>query len=259
MGERTTTPEPRPPAPTLLGGVVLGLAPMPRPVRYRLRLRHPAAARASDALADRAVPVLLLLAAALAAMGLRPGVNGALRLFWLGSAFGLVTGLPYVVERRGLRRRLRELPPVPDPVEETCARLPDGPLQQALAGGDARLAAGEAAGMERDDLTALRGGAMAAALLGDTRAARARALRAVQLEPAEWEVATQTGLALCHRGAFGEGVRLLERGVEVSQRSWLAELTLAHGLALAGRLRDAVEALDRSQGRPARRRVPQRY
>src|SRR5258708_23318474 len=101
---------------TRLGGALLGLLPMPRPTRYRVRLRHPGAARAADAMADRAMPLLVLVIVVLAVVGLRPSLDSALRLFWLGSAFGLLTGLPYVHERRALRRRLRELPPVADPL-----------------------------------------------------------------------------------------------------------------------------------------------
>jgi thioredoxin-like negative regulator of GroEL len=62
-------------------------------------------------------------------------------------------------------------------------------------------------------------------------------------------VAAQTGLALAQRGRFGEGVRLLERAAEVSTGHHRAELMLAHGTLLAGRLREAAEALDRSRGR----------
>jgi Flp pilus assembly protein TadD len=95
----------------------------------------------------------------------------------------------------------------------------------------------------------LRSGAMACAVLRDQRAARALALRAVQLDPLRWEVAAQTGLALAQRGRFGEGVRLLERAAEVSKAHHRAELMLAQGTLLAGRLREAAEALDRSRGR----------
>jgi hypothetical protein len=242
-----------------LGGVLLGAVPMLRPTRYRLRLRHPDAARVADAMADRVLPLLVLLIVVLAVVGLLPGQAPALRLFWLGSAFGLLTGLPYVHERRGLRRRLRELPPPADPVDELCRAMPDDPAARALAAGDAQHAAALAAERDRDDPAGLRAGAMAAALLGDARSARARALRAVQVEPPVWEVPAETGLHLCRRGGFGEGVRLLERAVEVSGGAARAELMLAQGLALAGRLRDAAEAFDRAQGRPPRRRPGQRY
>jgi hypothetical protein len=244
---------------TRLGGALLGLLPMPRPTRYRLRLHHPGAARSADAMADRVMPLLVGLVVVLAVIGLRPSMDSALRLFWLGSAFGLVTGLPYVHERRELRRRLRELPPVSDPLDDLIRALPDVPAVQALRHGDPHTAAAAAAQTERDDPVGLRVGAMAAALLGDVKAARARALRAVQVEPPVWQVPAETGLQLCRDGRFGEGVRLLERAVEVSGGAWRAELMLAHGTALAGRLRDAVEALDRSQGRPVRRRAAPRY
>jgi hypothetical protein len=231
---------------------------MPRPTRYRLRMRHPQAARVSDAAADHALPLLLLLIFALLLAGLRPGLDSALRLFWIGSAFGLLTGVPLVHERRRLRRRLRELPPVADPLDELRAALPDHPAAAAVADGDPQLGLAQVEALDRDDPVRLRVGAMASALLGDAKGARARALRAVQVEPPVWEVPAATGLQLCRLGRFGEGVRLLERAVEASGGTWRAELMLAHGMALAGRLRDAVEALDRSQGRPPRRAV-QRY
>ena len=237
------------------GGVALALLPMPRPVRYRQRLRHPDAARASDALADHALPVLLLAAAVLAVIGFLPGLNSALRLFWLGSAFGLLTGVPFVIERRQLRARLRELPAVRDPVDELHSALPDDPAAAALVDPAAAHAALDAvATRDRDDPAALRIGALAAAMLGDTKTARARALRAVQVEPPEWAVPAATGLHLCRHGSFGEGIRLLERAADVAEGHHLAELMLAHGFAAAGRLRDAVDALDRAQGRPRRRR-----
>jgi hypothetical protein len=255
MGE--TSSASRLPVSAWAGGALLGLAPMPRPTRYRLRMRHAAAARASDALADHALPVLLVLILLLLVMGVRPGLDGALRLFWVGSGFGLLTGVPYVVERRGLRRRLASLPPVHDPLDDLRAALPEEPAAGLLARGDAAGAVAALEGRDRDDPVALRVGAMAAALSGDVTGARARALRAVQIEPPVWEVPAATGLALCRAGRFGEGARLLERAVDVSGGHHRAELMLAHGMALAGRLRDAVEALDRLQGRPPRR-APQR-
>jgi hypothetical protein len=242
-----------------IGGVALGVAPMPRPTRYRLRLRHPQAARASDAAADHALPILLVVVGLLVVMGARPGLDPAFRLFWLGSALGMLTGLPYVHERRQLRRRLRELPPVSDPLDDLAGALPDHPAARALRDGDPQLALASVAELDRDDPVALRVGAMAAAMQGDAKSARARALRAVQVEPPVWEVPATTGLHLCGDGRFGEGVRLLERAVEVAQGNWRAQLMLAHGFALSGRLRDAVETLDRAQGRPTRTRLPQRY
>jgi tetratricopeptide (TPR) repeat protein len=232
-----------------LGGALLGAVPMPRPVRYRLRLHHPGAARASDAIADRMLPVLLVIVLLLFVIGIRPGMDSAFRLFWIGSALGVLSGVPFVVERRGLRRRLRALPPVADPLDELARALPDDPAVRALAEGDAAEALRLVRDMDRDDPSGLRAGAMACAVLRDQRAARALALRAVQLDPLRWEVAAQTGLALAQRGRFGEGVRLLERAAEVSKGHHRAELMLAHGTLLAGRLREAAEALDRSRGR----------
>jgi tetratricopeptide (TPR) repeat protein len=234
------------------GGLALAVLPMPRPARYRLRLRHPRAAQATDRIADHAFPVLMLSAGVLATVGFLPGLDPAFRLFWLGSAVGLLTGVPFVHERRQLRRRLRDLPPVHDPLDELQAALPEDPAVALLVAGDARAALALVGERDRDDPAALRIGAMAAATLGDTKAARARALRAVQVEPPVWEVPAQTGLLLCQSGRFGEGVRLLERAADVAEGHYRAELMLAHGMALAGRLRDAVDALDRAQGRPAR-------
>jgi hypothetical protein len=227
-----------------LGGALLGAVPMPRPVRYRLRLRHPGAARRGDAVADRMLPVLLVVALLLAVIGVRPSMDPAFRLFWIGSALGLLTGLPLVHERRRLRRRLRSLPAVADPVEELVRALPSAHALHSDPG--AALRSVETAA--RDDPVALRVGAMACALLGDQKGARARALRAVQVDRSQWEVPSQTGLALARAGHFGEGIRLLERGVDVSGGHHRAELMLATGMRMAGRLRDAVEAFDRARG-----------
>jgi hypothetical protein len=221
---------------------------MPRPLRYRIRLRHPAAARASDAIADRVLPLLLVVAMVLFVIGIRPGMDGAFRFFWIGSALGLLTGVPFVVERRRMRRRLRSLPPVADPVQEMLGALPDHPATRALQHGDAGEAVRLVRDMDRDDAFGLRVGAMACAMLRDQRAARALALRAVQLDATRWEVPAQTGLALVLRGKFGEGVRLLERAAEASGGHHRAELMLAQGTLLAGRLREAVEAFDRVRG-----------
>jgi hypothetical protein len=232
-----------------LGGALLGALPMPRPVRYRLRLRHPAAAGASDAIADRMLPLALVAALLLLVIGVRPGVDPAFRLFWIGSALGLLTGVPLLHERRALRRRLRQLPPVADPLDELSRALPDTPAVAALREGDVVAALRQVEELDRDDPIALRVGAMACALNGDQSSARARALRAVQVDESRWEVPAQTGLMLARHGRFGEGVRLLERAAEVSGGQHPAELMLAHGMRLAGRLRDAAEAMDRAAGR----------
>jgi hypothetical protein len=232
-----------------MGGALLGATPMLRPVRYRLRLRHPAAARASDAIADRSMPLLLAAALILFVIGIRPSMDPAFRFFWIGSAVGLLTGVPFVVERRRLRARMRTLPPAADPLDDLARALVGVAGVAALCGGDAPAALAAADEREPDDVVGLRLGAMACAVLGDQRGARARALRAVQIDPTSWEVPAQTGLELCRLGRFGEGVRLLERAAEVSQGHHRAELMLAQGLSLAGRLRDAAEALDHSQGR----------
>jgi hypothetical protein len=237
-----------------IGGALLAVTPMLRPARYRLRLRHPTAARASDRIADHALPSLVVAIAVLVVVGLLPGMEPLLRFFWVGSAFGLLTGVPFVAERRRLRSRLRVLPAVSDPLDDLRAALPADPAAMLLldgaAAGALRLVEAE---RDRDDPTGLRVGAMAAAVLGDDKAARARALRAVQVEPPVWDVPAGTGLYMAQRGRFGQGVRLLERAAEVSGGHHRAELMLAHGMALAGRLREAVEALDRVQGGPPRR------
>jgi hypothetical protein len=232
-----------------LGGALLGAVPMPRPVRFRFRLRHPGAARASDAIADRVLALLLIGVVVLLVVGLHPGAAQNTRLYGIGGALGLLTGIPFVVERRNLRRRLRSLPPVADPLDELARALPGDPAVHALQEGNAGEALRLSGERERDDLAGLRVGAMACALLGDHRGARARALRVVQLDATRWEATAQTGLALAQRGRFGEGVRLLERGAELSGENHRAELMHAHGLLLSGRLRDAAEAMDRAAGR----------
>jgi hypothetical protein len=231
-----------------LGGALLGATPMPRPVRYRIRLRHPHAARASDAIADHILSLLLVAALLLFVIGIRPGMGATFRLSFIGSALGLLTGVPLVVERRRLRRKLRGLPPVADPLAEMLGALPDHPATQALQRGDAAEVLRLVRDIDSDDPYGLRVGAMACALLRDQRAARALALRAVQLDAQRWEVAAQTGLALAQRGRFGEGIRLLERAAEVSSGHHRAELMLAHGMLIAGRLREASEAQDRARG-----------
>jgi tetratricopeptide (TPR) repeat protein len=234
------------------GGAVIGVLPMPRPVRYRIRMRHPDAARASDAIADRMLPVLLVVAFLLFVIGIRPGMDSAIRFFFIGSALGLLTGAPFVIERRQLRARLRGLPPAADPVAEMLGALGDDAAAIALRRNDPDAAVACVRDMDRDDPYALRIGAMACAMLRDQRAARALALRAVQLDPAAWEVPAQTGLVLSLRGRFGEGNRLLERAAEVSHGHHRAELMLAQGMRLAGRLREAVEAYERASGRRSR-------
>jgi len=230
-----------------LGGALLGALPMPRPWRYRIRMHHPAAARASDAIADRMLPAVLVLAFLLFVIGIRPGMDSTFRLFWIGSALGLLSGVPFVLERRQLRQRLVGLPPVADPLEEMTRGLPDEPAVRALQEGNAAEALRILRDRDRDDPVGLRVGAMACAVLRDQRAARALALRAVQIDAAQWEVPSQTGLALAQRGRFGEGNRLLERGAEVSRGHHRAELMLADGMLLAGRLREAAEAFERSR------------
>jgi Flp pilus assembly protein TadD len=98
------------------------------------------------------------------------------------------------------------------------------------------------------DPEALRLAALLSARTGRARAARLQALRAAQLDPARWDALLDTGVALCRRGRFAEGVRLLERGAELAGRSQPALLLLAAGDATAGRLREAVSVLDEANG-----------
>jgi Tfp pilus assembly protein PilF len=99
------------------------------------------------------------------------------------------------------------------------------------------------------DVEAHRLRALAAAAVGDQRIARAYALRTLQLDPGRWDALTDTGLVLCRSGRTREGCRLLQRAAEAAEGDRRAELALAQGLAMAGRLRDAVAALDRATGR----------
>ncbi|HEY0409457.1 MAG TPA: hypothetical protein VGE42_04245, partial [Candidatus Dormibacteraeota bacterium] len=152
----------------------------------------------------------------------------------------------------GLRRRVAGIPPLAEPVAvgaHTTART--RPAAEALDRGDPAPAAALAGALGDDegrDPEALRLAALAAARTGRVRAAGLAALRASQVDPARWDALLDTGAALCRRGRFAEGVRLLERGAELSGRSPAALLVLAAGSAVAGRLREAVGALDEAGG-----------
>jgi hypothetical protein len=234
----------------LLLGIVLALVPMPRGVRYRLRLRAPGAARRADRLAGAALPVIGITVVGLLVAAIPPGPPTSLRLWSVGAAVGLATGIPFALERRGWRRRIATLPPLAEPVasgphtgEATRAAA------EALDRGDVAAAGALLAELEDEpDPERLRLAALHAARAGRGGAARLQALRASQLDPGRWDVLLDAGVALCRRGHFTAGVRLLERGVELSGRSRPALLLLASGEAVAGRLREAVTVLDEIEG-----------
>lgn len=205
--------------------VVLALLPMPRTPRYRLRLAAPAAAARADRLAATALPVIVVATLGLLAAAIAPGTPSSLRLWSVGAAIGIATGIPFALERRMLRRRAASIPPLPEPVLEADPG-PDG----------------------------LRSEALLAAHAGRGREARLLALRAAQIDPGRWDVLLDTGAALCRRGRFADGVRLLERGVDLSRRSRPALVLLAAGAATAGRLKEAAAAMDEAEGVSGRRR-----
>jgi hypothetical protein len=231
---------------------MLALLPMPRSLRYRWRLAAPAAARRADHLAAAALPLIAVATLALLGAALLPATPPPLRLWSAGAAVGLATGIPFSVERRRLRRRVAGIPPLGEPVAvgmHTTALT--RPAAEALDRGDPEPAAalpGALDDEEGPEPEALRLAALAAVRTGRVRASRLAALRASQLDPARWDVLLDTGAALCRRGRFAEGVRLLERGAELSGRSPAALLVLASGDAAAGRLREAVSALDEAGG-----------
>jgi hypothetical protein len=202
--------------------VLLALLPMPRSLRYRLRLAHPGAARRADRIAGAALPVLLTAIAAVLVAAVWPRTPPPLRLWSVGAAVGLVTGIPFALERRTLRRRVVLIAPLADPPAPPPGRPPtDPPTPEELGAG-----------------------ALTAARAGRSRDARLQALRAAQLDASRWDVLVDTGSALCLRGRFAEGVRLLERAAEVSGRAPAALRALAAGDAVAGRLREAVAAAE---------------
>jgi hypothetical protein len=231
---------------------ILALLPMPRSLRYRWRLTAPGAARGTDRIAAAALPVIAVATVALLGAALLPATPPPLRLWSVGAAAGLATGIPFAMERRSLHRRVAGIPPPAEPVAvgvHTTALT--RPAAEALDGGDPEPAAALPGALDDEqgrDPEVLRLAALAAARTGRVRAARLAALRASQLDPARWDVLLDTGAALCRRGRFAEGVRLLERGAELSGRSPAALRVLAAGDAVAGRLREAVSALDEAGG-----------
>jgi predicted Zn-dependent protease len=231
---------------------MLALLPMPRSLRYRWRLTAPGAAGRADRIAAAALPVIAVATAAPLCAALLPATPPLLRLWSAGAAVGLATGIPFAMERRSLRRRVVGIPPPAEPVAvgvHTTALT--RPAAEALDGGDPEPAAALPGALDDEEVRdpeVLRLAALAAARTGRVRAARLAALRASQLDPARWDALLDTGAALCRRGRFAEGVRLLERGAELSGRSPAALRVLAAGDALAGRLREAVSALDEAGG-----------
>jgi tetratricopeptide (TPR) repeat protein len=239
--------------------VIVMLSRWTRHLSSRARLRSRTAARRLDALADSTVYIVagatvLCLAAALLPQSRLPG--GLDRAWLVGTTIGLATGIPFAVDRRSLRRRLRDLPVPDDPVAVVAlAGAAHAPAIAALAAGDHAATAEllrPALDMDPPDPEAMRIRALSAAASGEVRVARAYALRVVQVDRRRWDALVDTGLALCRRQQWGEGLRLLHRAVEVSDSDSRAELALAQGQAMAGRLRDAVAALDRSRRKPTR-------
>jgi tetratricopeptide (TPR) repeat protein len=234
-----------------LVAVALVLVPMPRSLRYRLRLAAPTAARRADRFAGAALPLIAAAILALLVATLRPGSPPSLRLWLVGAAIGLATGVPFALERRSLRRRVSAIAPLAEP-SAVGAHTTAGTraAAEALDGGDTAGAETLLAPLVEagSDPEALRLAALLSARTGRARAARLQALSAAQLDPARWDALLDTGVALCRRGRFAEGVRLLERGAELSGRSRPALLLLAAGDATAGRLREAASALDEANG-----------
>lgn len=231
--------------------VVVALVPMPRTLRYRLRLAAPEAARRADLLAGAALPVILVAVVGLLVAAIPPGVPPALRLWSVGAAIGLATGIPFALERRGLRRRAASIPPLAEPTAvgaHTSAAT--RAAAEALDRGDTAGAGAMLVPLleGEPDPESLRLAAVLSARSGRARDARFRALRAAQLDGARWDALLDTGAALCRRGRFADGVRLLERGAELSGRSPAALLVLAAGSAMAGRLREAAAAMDEAEG-----------
>ncbi|HET9050121.1 MAG TPA: hypothetical protein VFO60_00360 [Candidatus Dormibacteraeota bacterium] len=235
-----------------LVAAMLGLGVAAGGARRRFRLAHPAGSALAAAVADRLTWILLAGVAVCAVIAvLAPGGDDAssgVRLAGIGAAVGLLTGVPFVVERRTQRRRLRlaapprpalPLPPAPgETVQEKEAR--------ALLASDPRAALDRLGELDATAprLTDLRVRGAAAAMAGDTRLATACALRCLQLDEAAAYDATAIGLLLLSRLRFRAAVRVLERAVDAAPEAEQPRAALVEALRLCGRLRDAVEALD---------------
>jgi tetratricopeptide (TPR) repeat protein len=245
---------------TVGGALVVGLVAMGgtflvRRISGRHWLRGPSQAGWLDSLVGASAYLLPASAAVAGAAALLPSDRlppGLDRAWLVGAALGLASGIPFFAERRRLRRQLRDLPRPDDPLAATALRgQAHAEAVTALAGGDGALAArllSPALENDAPDAEAMRLRALAAVSSGEDRVARAYAIRASQVDPLRWDAAVDAGLALCQRGRFREGLPLLRRAVELSGDDPRAELALAQGEAMAGRLRDAVHSQERSRG-----------
>jgi hypothetical protein len=234
---------------------VLLLIPMPRAVRGRLRLRHPGAAETSDAVFERlAAP---LVAAGLVCFAL--GVITSLPVYFGGLGLGFLSGVPFVIERRRARRRLAALPPMPSPLLPAAGPDVSTSVLDALREGRAADALAALPPLTAGDPAPLLWArALAAAGAGDEHTARACAVRCLQLDPRLRHVLSDAGLALCRRGRFTPGLRLLERATEAEGAADpRARRALVEGRRLAGRLHDAVAALEDHDRRGLPRRPSQ--
>lgn len=227
-------------------GVILLLLPLPRTRRARIRLADPGAAARFDGVTGRlAAPLGLaaLLCFALAALTSLP-------LYFAGVGVALLSGVPVVLDNRRMRTRLRTAPPPPQPLLPAAAEGPTATALEAMRDRRPADALAELGPLAAGDaLASLWVRALAAAATGDERVARACALRCVQLDPAALHVLSDAGLLLCRHGRFTAGLRLLERAADAADDAApgtreRARLALVEGRRLAGRLRDAVTALD---------------
>lgn len=231
---------------TLAAGIALAVLPLPRTLRYRIRLGHPGWARVADRVAEATLPALVALTIAAAALAASPRLPAHLDRFWLaGAALGLLSGVPFAAERRRWRRRLAEVGLPPDPCAPYLA-APDGdPAWEALVAGDRASARARAREVAAADPASSRRAALIAAAAGDGALARLLARRAARLDGSRWEVLSATAAAVCRRGRFRDAVQLAEEAVELSRGAPAAVYTLAQVLAASGRLREAVASLDR--------------
>jgi hypothetical protein len=235
--------------------VVIVLGVVGGGLRHRFRLAHPRWAATTDSLADRLVGVLIALVGVAVALAIvAPGPSEAttgVRLVAGGAAVGLLTGIPFVAERRQARRRLRDAAP---PREPLPLPVVDGETDAEMAAREVLprdpAAALEALGELDADaprLADLRIRAAAAALLGDARLARACALRGLQLDRSRVDDLAGVGLLLARAGHFRDGVRLIERAVDEAPDALQPRLALVEALRVSGRLREAVSALAHRQ------------
>lgn len=234
--------------------LALLLVPLPRSRRARWRLRHPSEAENADRLADSAVWVVVAVCSTFVLLASVPGLPGNVpRLLPLGAAAGIATGIPYVLDRRAMRRRLRAAERPRDPLPPRHPELAGSPAAALLASGDGAAALAALGPLpEKPEGPELRLRALAAALVGDAELGRACAARCVQLDPSAWPLLTDTGLLLCRAGRFTAGIGLLEAAAARGQASAPDDgverhqvcVALVEGLRCAGRLREAVTAMD---------------